>query len=461
MTCTRAGCKNIQCYVCSKSCDYSHFNDLARGGKEGNCPLFDKDGVEARHDNEVQAAEVKARLKVMGDNPRISEELLKFDTPKSTKKKHPAQTEPLRNDAHPNGDGIWRPGVYRAGGLADHGLDLPHQNAQRAAAPLAAAVIAQPANPNVLRVVAPQKFRQGGLESRAADQNFVPPERPFPVQLPIPKPVKDRSRPQVQPHVPIPQPYNKPRDQNGLQAYPPVPMVAKSPRPRHSNQPNVLNYIQPGLDWQRNLAPEEKALLNQPRLFNAAFDFYAHAANRVGALYAEDTQAKLAKLAGEKELPTSQGELLSLGEGVPHTLAQLDARQQARQHPQRQPANAGDQEVRNQHWRLAQTVPKLGNGGDPAQWCNKVEAMAKAANAMDFQQEAQQAIQHEAALAGPSRQHNGFYRNPIATPNWPYPPSPAEAGSMSQHTAYVGFLAGQGGEEARSGRTRDDPLELE
>ncbi|ENH69046.1 hypothetical protein FOC1_g10010221 [Fusarium oxysporum f. sp. cubense race 1] len=30
MTCTRKGCGNVQCYVCSKSCDYDHFNDERR-----------------------------------------------------------------------------------------------------------------------------------------------------------------------------------------------------------------------------------------------------------------------------------------------------------------------------------------------------------------------------------------------------------------------------------------------
>lgn len=49
MICTK--CSNIQCYICSKSCDYQHFNDSSRGGKAGNCPLFDGDnGVEQRHE---------------------------------------------------------------------------------------------------------------------------------------------------------------------------------------------------------------------------------------------------------------------------------------------------------------------------------------------------------------------------------------------------------------------------
>ena len=40
MTCTRNGCFNIQCYVCSKSCSYDHFNDPGRGGKPGNWYVY-------------------------------------------------------------------------------------------------------------------------------------------------------------------------------------------------------------------------------------------------------------------------------------------------------------------------------------------------------------------------------------------------------------------------------------
>lgn len=62
MTCTRNGCYNIQCYVCSKSCSYDHFNDSSRGGKPGNCPLFES--VEERHEDEVKKAEKNAMDKV-------------------------------------------------------------------------------------------------------------------------------------------------------------------------------------------------------------------------------------------------------------------------------------------------------------------------------------------------------------------------------------------------------------
>ncbi|KDN67245.1 putative RING finger protein [Colletotrichum sublineola] len=83
MTCTAANCRNIQCYVCSKSCDnYTHFNDVTRGGKSGNCPLFDDNGdVSVRHKEEVKAAEDKARQKVLESNRDMDKDLLNFDMP--------------------------------------------------------------------------------------------------------------------------------------------------------------------------------------------------------------------------------------------------------------------------------------------------------------------------------------------------------------------------------------------
>ncbi|KAK0120488.1 hypothetical protein ONS96_010699 [Cadophora gregata f. sp. sojae] len=83
MTCTRNGCFNIQCYVCSKSCDYNHFNDPTRGGKAGNCPLFES--VEQRHDNEVKKAEKEALQKVLSDHPEYSEEDLKIKMSENVK----------------------------------------------------------------------------------------------------------------------------------------------------------------------------------------------------------------------------------------------------------------------------------------------------------------------------------------------------------------------------------------
>lgn len=83
MTCTQSGCRNVQCYVCHKSCDYTHFNDLKRGGKEGNCPLFDS--VEERHKDEVRRAEEKARKQAREEHPDVNAEL--FDIKVSDKVK--------------------------------------------------------------------------------------------------------------------------------------------------------------------------------------------------------------------------------------------------------------------------------------------------------------------------------------------------------------------------------------
>ncbi|KAL1888839.1 hypothetical protein Sste5346_009317 [Sporothrix stenoceras] len=77
MTCSRPGCTNVQCYVCHQTCDYTHFDDTTRGGKEGNCPLFEN--AEDRHEIEVHDAEEKARQKVIADNPDVDVDLLKIN----------------------------------------------------------------------------------------------------------------------------------------------------------------------------------------------------------------------------------------------------------------------------------------------------------------------------------------------------------------------------------------------
>ncbi|PHH71323.1 hypothetical protein CDD80_5358 [Ophiocordyceps camponoti-rufipedis] len=76
MSCTRSGCSNVQCYICSKSCDYTHFNDTRRGGKKGNCPLFDV--VDSRHARDAWQAEQKARQLVESENPDMDPGLLDF-----------------------------------------------------------------------------------------------------------------------------------------------------------------------------------------------------------------------------------------------------------------------------------------------------------------------------------------------------------------------------------------------
>lgn len=60
MECPRRECGHVQCYVCSKSCDYTHF---AHGHRKPGCPLYDNEHV--RHAREVKKAEEAARLEVL------------------------------------------------------------------------------------------------------------------------------------------------------------------------------------------------------------------------------------------------------------------------------------------------------------------------------------------------------------------------------------------------------------
>ncbi|ORY58171.1 uncharacterized protein BCR38DRAFT_353404, partial [Pseudomassariella vexata] len=82
ITCTR--CRTIQCYVCRQTVkDYSHFNDTSRGGKEGQCPLFD--ATEERHQNEVRRAEEEMRQKVAQENPDVDNVFLEFKVSEKVK----------------------------------------------------------------------------------------------------------------------------------------------------------------------------------------------------------------------------------------------------------------------------------------------------------------------------------------------------------------------------------------
>ena len=72
MTCTRCG--NIQCYVCSQNCQYDHFNDTSRGGKQGNCPLFDNS--DERHANDRDKAKKEKIAAIRSEHPEYTEEEL-------------------------------------------------------------------------------------------------------------------------------------------------------------------------------------------------------------------------------------------------------------------------------------------------------------------------------------------------------------------------------------------------
>ncbi|KAJ4011736.1 hypothetical protein NW752_008747 [Fusarium irregulare] len=107
MTCSKPGCRNVQCYVCSKSCDYSHFDRPERGGKVGNCPLFDN--VAERHVREVEKAEEETKQKVLEENPGLEPELLNLSFSSNVKKDEDRRLERAAARHIPHGRPHGRP----------------------------------------------------------------------------------------------------------------------------------------------------------------------------------------------------------------------------------------------------------------------------------------------------------------------------------------------------------------
>lgn len=66
MTCSRRECQNVQCYVCSANCDYSHFHRTTSGYQVGKCPLYEN--TEKRHQMEVESAEQDMIREIMQEN---------------------------------------------------------------------------------------------------------------------------------------------------------------------------------------------------------------------------------------------------------------------------------------------------------------------------------------------------------------------------------------------------------
>ncbi|KAK2613681.1 hypothetical protein N8I77_000574 [Diaporthe amygdali] len=215
MTCTK--CRNIQCYVCSKSCDYSHFNDASRGGKTGNCPLFDDGhGVEKRHREEVRVAEEKARKRALEMHPEVQAELLEFRLSEKVKKdeeeKASAPQHPIHHRHHHH---------HRLGGRLGRlvrlniGLERPVDHAPGQAQP-------QPPRPPPLPAAA------------AAAAAFAAPDEHQEWQLPaVNAPVRPMlNAPRAPPAVAAPRrrPHAQPPAQPRLPA--PVTQVALPPAPR-------------------------------------------------------------------------------------------------------------------------------------------------------------------------------------------------------------------------------------
>lgn len=76
MRCQTPGCQNVQCYVCSKVCNYDHF-DQAGTGRSSSCPLYDQ-SIHARHQAEAEAAERAATKALLEQNPELDENSLKI-----------------------------------------------------------------------------------------------------------------------------------------------------------------------------------------------------------------------------------------------------------------------------------------------------------------------------------------------------------------------------------------------
>ncbi|KAI1736787.1 hypothetical protein F4680DRAFT_249810 [Xylaria scruposa] len=66
--CTKCG--TLQCDVCRQTIkDYTHFNDPNRGGKLGQCPLYDDS--QGRYEKEVSNAEAEVRKNIVSENPDL------------------------------------------------------------------------------------------------------------------------------------------------------------------------------------------------------------------------------------------------------------------------------------------------------------------------------------------------------------------------------------------------------
>lgn len=131
-------CNTLQCYICQETIkNYDHFNDPARGGKLGNCPLFDN--TDQRHEQEIQAAAKKAVEKLKEKDPDLKEEDLQIQVSDSVKKAEQARVAQFQA-ANPGINAYRQPAQpaqparpAQAAGLAQYIPDVVH----RRGAPLA------------------------------------------------------------------------------------------------------------------------------------------------------------------------------------------------------------------------------------------------------------------------------------------------------------------------------------
>lgn len=77
MTCPVTTCRNMQCYICSKDCDYNHFVQKHVRPEDSQCPLYDNS--EDRHEKEVKEAQDKITREVKSERPDIAQENLEIN----------------------------------------------------------------------------------------------------------------------------------------------------------------------------------------------------------------------------------------------------------------------------------------------------------------------------------------------------------------------------------------------
>ncbi|KAI0482209.1 hypothetical protein GGR56DRAFT_619038 [Xylariaceae sp. FL0804] len=138
ITCTKCGITH--CDVCRQPVTngYAHFNDATRGGKNGQCALFDR--TEERYQNEVRHAEEEARKRVAESNPQLDADQLQIKVSKEVEQdelrrkqsevryaRAPQPRPPLRNAAGPGQPALQRPAppLGNAAGLGQPALQRP------------------------------------------------------------------------------------------------------------------------------------------------------------------------------------------------------------------------------------------------------------------------------------------------------------------------------------------------
>jgi TRIAD3 protein (E3 ubiquitin-protein ligase RNF216) len=229
-------------YVCSKSVTgYDHFNDRNRGGKEGNCPLFDN--VEERHEQEILAAAEAAKKKLQEENPELADEDLEIRLSEAVKQ----QEEARKRRAQPGAIPLIPPGLLAPPPppplrrpiiqIAAH-YRVPGAAQQQPAA--AAVPVQQPPaynnqqNQHYLGFPAFAAFPAFPFANLPEDlRRFFGQDQHFflnmPPYNPAPQPAAPVAQPQVapQPQVGVP----------GLPAHPPQHVPAAPRRQRHRQRP--------------------------------------------------------------------------------------------------------------------------------------------------------------------------------------------------------------------------------